>query len=438
MLKNAREILETVSNSYFKRYDLDKEWSQFTEQVNNYRNTIGREPFMFEIINKLLVSIEDSIKNQVLYTLYQKDKEWFFNTGQFFLYNLSQWITNFNNNGSGIVEHQSIPEFTKKWWSKFLELENECEKIKNETSFPKKILLELTNNCNLNCIMCGIGKNVYEPSRNLPIDLLFSLSENVLKNTDLIRLNGLGESTILPNFLEYLNILSELPAQLEIVTNLTVANNKIWDKLLENNTTFLISCDSSSSKLYESIRRGASFTGFKKNLKYIGANISNPLQGQIIFTLMESNVLEITKVVELAAEMSLGGVIINVVKADPNQNGWLYQQFENIKEQFQYAYNLAESFNIVLKLPDHIGNLPISKSISNLSCQLHCNNPWEEVYIRYNGDLTVCNMLNPYIYGNCQNYSFDEVWNGLNAKLFRRFVNTEFRHYYCRNCYYLV
>ena len=42
--------------------------------------------------------------------------------------------------------------------------------------------------------------------------------------------------------------------------------------------------------------------------------------------------------------------------------------------------------------------------ISTISSNFYCENPLEEVYIRYNGDLTVSNMLNPYIYGNCNNY----------------------------------
>ena len=439
ILINAREMFDVVCNSYFKRYDLSKEWSQLNKQIHNFKSKNGREPFMYDLIETLLMKLKDSMKTQVKNVLYRKDNEWFFKIGLYFFYNTYQWIKNFTYEIDSSLEGQrSLKIFLEKWWSKFLEFENDGKNIKKNKSFPKKILLELTNNCNLNCIMCGIGKNCYDPSRDLSIDLLYSLSENVLIKADYIRLNGLGESTVLPNFLEYLDILSELPAQLEIVTNLTVTDNKIWEKLIENNTNFLISCDSSSSQLYELIRRGASFTNFKKNLEYIGNNISNPLQGQLIFTLMECNIHEITKVVELAASMGLGGVIINVVKLDSKTNSWIHQQYKNIKEQFQKAFKLAESYKIALKLPDHIGGLPINKNISNPSCQFHCNNPREEIYIRYNGDLTVCNMLNPYIYGNCQNYAFEEIWHGLNAEMFRTFVNTKYRHYYCKDCYYLI
>ncbi len=433
MLNNAKETFQTVCNSYFGRYDLSNEWSQLSECIEEYRKRIGREPFMYEMVANSLGNLENSIKNQVLEILYQKDKGWFFNIGQYLFYNLSQWSKDFDS-----LAGHSLSDFLQLWWSKFLELELATQDNNKNSSYPRKILLELTNNCNLNCVMCGIGKNGYDPNKNMPLDLLNSISESALSKAELIRLNGLGESTIIPDFLDYLAILSNFDAQLEIVTNLTLANNKTWDKLLENNTNFLISCDSASSQLFESIRRGAKFSLFKKNLKYIGANISNTLQGQIIFTLMESNIHEIAKVVDLAAEMGLGGVIINVVKLDSTQNEWMYQKVDEIMENFQKAYDLATSYKIALKLPDHLGRIPVNKNISNPSCHLHCNNPWEEVYIRYNGDLTVCNMLNPYIYGNCQNASFEEIWNGLNADLFRCFVNTGYRHYYCRDCYYLV
>ncbi|MHA1147585.1 MAG: SPASM domain-containing protein [Promethearchaeota archaeon] len=432
MLNNAKKTFQMVYKSYFKRYDLRSEWYQLSEYIEEHKHNIGREPFMYEVIEDLLDDLCVSLKSQVLNILHKKDNEWFLNTGQYFFYNLSQWTKHYSSEG------HSLGDFKQQWWSKFLEFEVDTENNNRNLSYPRKMLLELTNNCNLNCVMCGIGKNGYNPQRDLSIDLLHSLSENVLINSELIRLNGLGESTIMPNFLEYLDVLSELQAQLEIVTNLTVTNNRIWDKLLENNTNFLISCDSSSSQLFESIRRGANFTSFKKNLKYIGTHISNPLQGQIIFTLMECNIPEITKVIELAAEMDLGGVIINVVKLDSIQSRWMHQKADEITELFQKAHDLARLYNIVLKLPDHLGITPVSKTISSPSCHLHCYNPWEEVYIRYNGDLTACNMLNPYIYGNCQHTSFEEAWNGLNAELFRKFVNTKHRHYYCRDCYYLV
>jgi len=438
VLKNARDIFYITSNSYLKRYDLSNEWAQLSREIDKYKSKIGREPFMYDLIEKLLDKLNGTIKEMVKTVLYRKNIEWFFNIGQYFIYNTYQWVKNFINNPNNNLEKKTIDEFIERWWNKFLEFEKNGRKLNKIRPFPNKFLIELTNNCNLNCIMCGVGKKSYDPSRNLSIHLLNYLSENILANAEIIRLNGLGESTILPNFIEYFDILSKLPAQLEIVTNLTVSNNKIWEKLIENNTNFLISCDSSSPGLFEAIRRGANFANFENNLRYVGSNISNPLQGQIIFTLMDCNIHELSKVVNLATNMGLGGVIVNVVKTNENSYDWMNLKHESILKEFQKTYQLSKSYGLMLKLPDHLGKIPVNEKISNKSSNFGCKNPWEEIYIRYNGDLTVCNMLNPYIYGNCQNYSFNKIWNGLNAELFRSFVNTKYRHHYCKDCYYLV
>ncbi|MBD3340608.1 MAG: hypothetical protein GF353_15985, partial [Candidatus Lokiarchaeota archaeon] len=396
MLNNAKDTYQLIMNSYFSRYDLGSEWALLMKYIKDFKTKIGREPFIFELIVRILRNLNDSIKNQVLDVLYQKDNQWFFHTGQYLLYNFSQWIENFD-----FRNERSLEEFSLLWWSKFLEFELNGWRSKKTLSYPKKILLELTNNCNLNCVMCGIGKEPYDLEKDMSIKLLESLSETVLPKAELIRLNGLGESTISSSFLDYINILSEIPAQLEIVTNLTSANSQIWNILLEKNTNFLISCDATSAQLFESIRRGAHFKIFRKNLRYIGKNVSNPPQAQLIFTLMELNIKEIKKTVEFAAEMGLGGVIVNVVKSDSSEYGWVSQNIDKIKMEFEQAHVMARSRNIALKLPDHVGKFAIHEGISNLSCQFQCDNPWNEVYVRYNGDLTACNMLNPYLYGNC-------------------------------------
>ena len=125
VLINAREMYDIVCNSYFKRYDLTKEWSLLNKQINNYKSKIRREPFMYDLIDILLMILEDSMKKQVKNVLSSKDKEWFFKIGQYFFYNTYQWIKNFNYGIDGALEkNQSLKIFLKIWWSKFLEFEN--------------------------------------------------------------------------------------------------------------------------------------------------------------------------------------------------------------------------------------------------------------------------------------------------------------------------
>ncbi len=124
ILKEAREIFKTSNNNYFQRYDLSYEYAQLSRQINEYKKKIGREPFMYELLDNLLIKIKANMKERVKNVLYGKDNEWFFKVGQYFLYNTFQWMKNFNYTPNLAIEDQFLIKFLEKWWNKFLELEN--------------------------------------------------------------------------------------------------------------------------------------------------------------------------------------------------------------------------------------------------------------------------------------------------------------------------
>jgi len=442
VLRPIDQILdEIIERRTFIRYNMKTEYLAIQKYIKSFEAKKGRKPFIFEILNDSFSELSELMKTKIKDILFEKDEKWFFDVGQYFFYNLFQWIQNLNIVQDSLSKEGVINDFMEKWYRNFLIYEKTLSHEYSDSikcQFPSKILLEITNNCNLSCIMCGVGQFGYDPSRNMSLDLLERLCEQSLHKCKLIRLNGLGESTIIPNFLNYLDLLKDLSAQLEIVTNLTVQKKQIWNKLIENNTNFLISCDSVNPKRYEAIRRGAKFSNFQRNLRYIGKNIADPLNAQIIFTLMEQNIDDLIEVIRFCHDYGLGGTIINVIKSKHSSSDWIDININKIKKNFEISYDLAKDLGINLKIPDHIGQYTISEKISTSSSNIFCYNPWNEVYIRYNGDLTACNMLNPYIYGNCQNNTLEEIWHGLNATMFRNFVNTKYRHHYCNECYYLT
>ena len=57
--------------------------------------------------------------------------------------------------------------------------------------------------------------------------------------------------------------------------------------------------------------------------------------------------------------------------------------------------------------------------------------------MRWDLDVQVCNMFNPYAYGNLALHSVDRVWRGAFAQAFRANVNTSSRHPYCQGCAYI-
>lgn len=440
-MRKASELKDyVVENRTFLRYDLSTLWKSYDNYTRDFKILHGREIFTYELLDNFLRRLAPGLSREIKKFIHSKDFGWFEKIGQYLFYNLIQWNKPFNKDMQifSNYDKQNNEDFFEEWWKFFLNYKKIEEKnTQNVPMYPSKILLELTNNCNLNCVMCGVGAHGYDESRNMKLDLLECLCREVLNKVEVIRINGLGESTIIHNFLDYLRLISHLDKKLEIVTNLTIQNAEIWKELVDNNTNFLISCDSVNPDKYERIRRGAKFNSFLTNLRFIGNNVSDPLQAQIIFTLMKQNIDDLPDVIRLSSQFNLGGVNVNVVKLD-QKDYFSKNEIDKIKSIFRQSFSLTKELDINLKLPDHIGAISINPSLSTKTCKDFCINPWNEVYIRYNGDLTPCNMLNPYLYGNLRKCSFCELWNGLNANLFRNFINTKYRHTYCKDCYYLL
>ena len=59
----------------------------------------------------------------------------------------------------------------------------------------------------------------------------------------------------------------------------------------------------------------------------------------------------------------------------------------------------------------------------------------KELCVLYNGDITPCNMFNPYVYGNIHNESIEEILGGEKRKWFEKNHKS---YYYCNNCACLV
>ena len=74
-------------------------------------------------------------------------------------------------------------------------------------SYPRRLVLELTNRCNLNCVMCGRNSARFRPT-TLDMDTFRSL-EPVMDHVEEVTLMGWGEPTVNPGFPEMLQIIAD-------------------------------------------------------------------------------------------------------------------------------------------------------------------------------------------------------------------------------------
>jgi len=319
-------------------------------------------------------------------------------------------------------------DLTKDWMISLLMMKE------NKAPHPSKAIIEIINSCNLDCPMCRVGKSGVNFNRVLSLNIFKEILTQI-EGLKIVRLNGLGESTLVPNFNEYLDILFSRKLLIELISNGS-GGVEIYKKILQNDGSIIISWDSAEKELFERLRRPAKWDDFVNNLKNITKDLTYEEVGNLslLFTIQKENIGQLSKMVIKCKEWGIRNLIVNAVKLD--QFKWNTQEQKFLENEYSLANKYAKEMGINIFLPSHVfGN----KIESENTYQTHneiCMMPWKEVVVRWNGDVQVCNMFNPFVYGNINLNSFDDIWNNSFANLFRSKINTENRHTYCINCVY--
>ena len=320
------------------------------------------------------------------------------------------------------------PHLTKDWMLNFTSIEE------SKLPHPNKAIIEIINSCNLDCPMCRVGEYGVNYNRVLHINDFRKVISQI-KGLKTVRLNGLGESTLIPNFEEYLDFLFEYKLHVELISNGS-GKIELYKKILDNGGAVIISWDAAEPRIFETLRKPAKWNEYTDNLRKLTAIISkNSLSNiSLLFTLQKSNINQLSKLVSKSVDWKIINIIVNVIK--DNSTKWGEVQLIEVQKEFVLANKLASQLGVNLFLPSQIFGYKIQDVNSYNTKHEGCKMPWKEVVIRWNGDVQVCNMFNPYIYGNIHLNSFNEVWNNLFANLFRKMVDTEMKHPYCLNCVY--
>lgn len=305
---------------------------------------------------------------------------------------------------------------------------------KTNLKHPEKAIIEIINSCNLDCPMCRVGQYGLNQNRIMSLGEFMKIISQI-DGLKTVRLNGLGESTIAPNFDKYLDYLIEKGLNIELITN---GSGKLenYKKILNNSGFVIISWDAAEKEIFEKLRRPAKWETFVKKIKDLTSDSSDSELRKIalLFTLQESNMNQLSKLVLKCKEWNIVNIIVNVIK--DNENGWIEDKIDDIESEFILANKLAIENGVSLFLPSQVlGHKIIIDGAFSTNSE-KCEMSWKEVVIRWNGDVQVCNMFNPYVYGNIYLNSFNDVWNNLFANLFRKMINTNKKHPYCVNCVY--
>lgn len=131
-------------------------------------------------------------------------------------------------------------------------------------TYPALIGMELTNHCNLECVMCPQPRQTRDLGL-MPMDMFKKIVDEVRGKSEFMYLYGMGESLLHPKFFEMADYAVKAGLKTSLSTNLSFLNEERSHKLLESGIDFVtLALDGTTKDTYESIRLGGEF---EKNLE---------------------------------------------------------------------------------------------------------------------------------------------------------------------------
>ncbi len=256
-------------------------------------------------------------------------------------------------------------------------------------SYPRRLVFELTNACNLNCVMCGRNAADFKMT-SFDMDVFRSF-EPMMDTIEEVTLMGWGEPTIHPHFNEMLEIIDRHDARKYFCCN-GMNLKKIRESIFKYNVdVFAVSVDGATYETNARIRRGSDLNVITEDLKSIveernRRNLKYPWIN-FVFCAMESNIRELPDLVKLAAEIGIDEVKVVYLTAFNEEllHETLWGKESFIQEVFSEAVSVGDETGIVLKLP-HIPGEDIAGDNDHKECFV----AWRDFFLGSDGYVRPC------------------------------------------------
>lgn len=224
------------------------------------------------------------------------------------------------------------------------------DRLKKKSGFPTKMIFELDNACNLQCVMCdgAYSSSIQKNTENAPIiqspykSAFISQLEPYLKHLKIAKFIG-GEPFLIKIYYEIWEklIIQNPKCFINLQTNGTIFNAQIEDLLKRGKFQIGVSIDSLDNKTFGEIRKNASLPLVLENLdKFIKFTYKNGSFVNISVCPMQQNWKEIPDLVNLCNQKQVF-IFFNTVYSE----GFSLKDFDSeILEEIIAFYEKAKIF----------------------------------------------------------------------------------------------
>jgi len=258
--------------------------------------------------------------------------------------------------------------------------------------FPKYLVIEPTNCCNLNCIMCP-RKDMTRNKGYMDFELFKKIIDECEGCVDFIYLHFFGEPLLHPKIIDFINYSAGKGMTIALSTNATVLNEIMSRDLLHSNLDLLIiSIDSLNPEIYKKIRDGGNLENILKNI---------------------DTFLDLHQAFQSTLNVSLQMIEMSLNKEDI----WTFKSRWKLRDGLNFTVKPLYNYADQVKNIRDLGDIPYNNSDKEV-----CVEPWRGCVIGWDGVVVPC--CNDFDYkctlGNVNENTLIEIWNSEKMQDMRR------------------
>jgi len=332
--------------------------------------------------------------------------------------------------------------------------QNIHNKLNTIYSYPVYAYFEVSNACNLRCMMCG--PQVYDLRFKqsgykgvMPLEVIKRI-EHILPYMHSCSLMGNGEPLLNKDFLQIARIMREKQIAVSFNTNGTLLNEHYARELIKLGVgCIIISIDGATRETFEKIREGAEFDKIISNIKGLSklkGGIGKTPKIGISCVSMAINIHETTDIVHMASSIGAESVHFEPLF---QQNTFGYKEmYENqnlsnvprqqIREYFNKAKECGEKYGILITSPFYnteLSNYDYFQEDRIVEDQElpFCTLPWTTIFLNRNGDVRTC-CGSAKIFGNVLREDIQKIWNNQKYRDYRNAIINKKIPIECKMC----
>jgi MoaA/NifB/PqqE/SkfB family radical SAM enzyme len=312
---------------------------------------------------------------------------------------------------------------------------------------PFHVQIDLTNNCNNNCIGCWCNSPLLEEKKMppevkalyLPFEMVTELLEEIKAlGAKEVYYSGGGEPFTHPNIMEILEYTKRLGLTCYVNTNFTLVDRDKIDRLISSGVDHLtISVWAGTPETYARThpnKNEDTFLDIKERLKYLNTKKIEKPYIKLYEVIFNMNYHEVKKMIEFASETGCESVEFTLIdtipgKTDkltlaPAQARHLLSICKEIEKELMPNFNyhgvhLFRFDQFIRRIKDE-KDVMEAKYDRNIIDSIPCYIGWLFARILPDGNVNSCLKSHRFPVGNLYEKTFSEIWNSNPQKYFRQ------------------